>query len=142
MRDESPRTNRSVSSSGDTFSSLADILRMEILTYPSGSRATRMYALVPGSPYFAMLTKRFSNIRYVFWLSRYRTTRSSGRLNLNSIPLASILSDSSKRTCFKRLIISTFSGCRVTVPLLALLTSNRSSISTFRRMDFWSNTWI
>ena len=32
-----------------------------------------------------------------------------------------------------------FSG-RLTAPLVALLTSNKSSISTFRRMDFWSST--
>ena len=40
LRDVSPRTNRSVSSSGDTSSSLAEILRMVISTWPSSSLTT------------------------------------------------------------------------------------------------------
>ena len=46
LRDVSPRTNRSVSSSGDTSSSLAEILRMVISTWPSSSLTTWIYQQV------------------------------------------------------------------------------------------------
>ena len=65
---------------------------------------------------------------------------SSGSAQRNSTPLASIRSDSSSRTCLIRLPLSTGPRFMVTAPLVALLTSNKSSISTFRRMDFWSST--
>ena len=72
-------------------------------------------------------------MRQLRWPSSTTGTFSAGRFQRKSTPLAAVVSSSSNCTCLSRAVRSIGCISSTTLPLAALLTSNRSSMSRLSR---------
>ena len=141
FRLRSPRTKRPMRSSAETCSASFAVFATVMMTC-SASVFTVTEKLLFSFAYLHRLPKRFSSTRQNCRPSASIITGSAGRFHTGVSPFSSKRSSNSPYAwssiaCTCRMVI-----CSSTLPELILLTSTRSSVSCFRRCDFWSSTSI
>ena len=139
LRDSSPRTKRSISSSLDMLSGYRDVFRKMSSPCPPFSRRST-YTRVPGCAYLQILFIRLSITRQKCLPSAITYTGVSGFWISSVRSAAFSLCSNSPTICTTETPASSFSRCTARLPVEAFDASIRSSISFFSRFDWRSNT--
>ena len=131
----SPRTKRSVSSSGLIFNGFSDTFLMVKMAWPSSS-ITSTYTRLCSMAYLNALVYRFSRTLHSRRPSARIISTSSGTLHTRSRRRMVNRSSNSPLVCCTSSTRSISDISSFMLPELALEASTRSSVSVFRRWDF------
>ena len=139
LRELSPRTKRSVSSSPLMFRRVAEMLR-KVTAALSASAVRSRYTRGPRWAYLQMLFSRLSKMRHMCRPSAMIFTDSSGFVRISSSPAAESFSLYSPAIWSSRMPSSHSVRFTLMLPLDALDASSRSSMSFLSFADCRSST--